>query len=74
MSVAVIPTLLKKGIGGVSVGVNSGSSPPAVPNIFRWRYDENNEVVAMWHPGKALVVYIFFFTDFYISEQGWRRE
>ena len=53
MSASVIPTLLKKGITGVSVGVNSGTSPPAVPKIFRWKYDEDNEVVAMWHPGES---------------------
>ena len=52
---AVIPTLLKKGIGGMSVGVNSGSSPPAVPKIFRWKFDENHEIVAMWHPGNDIV-------------------
>ncbi|KAK3598273.1 hypothetical protein CHS0354_022590 [Potamilus streckersoni] len=47
---AAIPTLAKKGIAAVSVGVNPGTSPPAVPSIFKWRY-EQDEVLAMWHPG-----------------------
>ena len=51
MTKAVIPTLLKKDIVAVSVGVNDGTSPPAVPKIFTWKFDDENEIVAMWHPG-----------------------
>ncbi|XP_070532505.1 uncharacterized protein [Ptychodera flava] len=47
---ATIPTLVKHGIEAVSVGVNSMSSPPAVPNPFVWKYG-NDSVLAMWHPG-----------------------
>ncbi|XP_048776556.1 uncharacterized protein LOC125680826 isoform X2 [Ostrea edulis] len=47
---AVIPSLVQRGISAVSVGVNPGSSPPAVPPLFRWSF-EDDEVMATWHPG-----------------------
>lgn len=49
---AAIPTLLKKNIVAVSVGVNDGTSPPAVPPIFKWQFDEENSVIAMWIKGR----------------------
>lgn len=45
-----IPFLLQNGIKGISVGVNPSSSPPAVPPIFQWNYD-NKGIIALWHPG-----------------------
>ncbi|WAR01890.1 hypothetical protein MAR_008448 [Mya arenaria] len=51
MTIAVIPTLVKKNIKAVSVGVNDGTSPPAVPKIFTWKFDDENSVIAMWHKG-----------------------
>ncbi|KAK3087454.1 hypothetical protein FSP39_006109, partial [Pinctada imbricata] len=50
MTQAVIPSLINRGIGAVSVGVNPSTSPPAVPNLFRWGY-KDQEVLATWHPG-----------------------
>ncbi|XP_071155642.1 uncharacterized protein [Mytilus edulis] len=50
MTQAIIPTLVKKGIQAVSVGVNPGTSPPAVPNLFRWQFEEK-EVLGTWHAG-----------------------
>ncbi|XP_022328600.2 uncharacterized protein LOC111127633 isoform X2 [Crassostrea virginica] len=47
---AVIPSLVQRGIAAVSVGVNPGTSPPAVPPLFRWNF-EGKEVMATWHPG-----------------------
>ncbi|XP_062571302.1 uncharacterized protein LOC134233351 [Saccostrea cucullata] len=47
---AVIPSLVQRGVSAVSVGVNPGTSPPAVPQLFRWSF-ESNEVLATWHPG-----------------------
>lgn len=55
MTQAIIPTLVEKGIDAVSVGVNPGTSPPAVPNLFVWRFEEQ-EVLATWHPGKIFIV------------------
>jgi len=50
MTQASIPSLVKKGIKGISVGVNDMSPPPAVPSLFIWQYD-NASVMATWHPG-----------------------
>ena len=47
---AAIPSLVQRGIAAVSVGVNPGTSPPAVPPLFRWNF-EGKEVMATWHPG-----------------------
>lgn len=52
---AVIPSLVQRGIAAVSVGVNPGTSPPAVPSLFRWNF-EGKEVMATWHPGMFFVV------------------
>ena len=50
MSQSVIPSLVKAGVGAVSVGVNDRTPPPAVPSLFRWGY-QDQEVLATWHPG-----------------------
>ena len=58
LTMCSLKTLNKYGIQAVSVGVNSGSAPPAVPKIFVWKTDGENEeedddgmVIAMWHAG-----------------------
>ena len=54
LTAGAIHTLVKDfGIQGVSVGVNPGSSPPAVPKLFEWKlHEESTEsVIAMWNPG-----------------------
>ncbi len=51
MTQAIIPTLVKMGISAVSVGVNSMTPPPAVPNPFVWNY-QGQSVIATWHKGK----------------------
>ena len=50
MTQGVLPVLSDLGISGVSVGVNSATAPPAVPNIFLWKYGKS-EVISMWHKG-----------------------
>lgn len=61
MTQAVIPSLLKMGVSGVSVGVNGATSPPAVPKLFRWKYKEQ-EVIATWHKGQGhFNVYFIYF-------------
>lgn len=47
---AAIPSLVKKGIRGISVGVNNMTPPPAVPRLFMWQY-ANDSIMATWHPG-----------------------
>ena len=37
MTRSVVPLLVKRGVRGITVGVNDGSAPPAVPKIFLWR-------------------------------------
>ena len=53
MTAAAIPLLLKKGIKAVTVGVNPGSAPPAVPKLFQWRpfNGSKNATIAMWNAG-----------------------
>lgn len=53
MSGGAVPTLLQNKVKAVSVGVNPGSAPPAVPKLFQWQpYNTTNDtIVAMWHPG-----------------------
>jgi len=49
---AIIPLAVRNGVRALTVGVNSGSAPPAVPKIFLWRDDaSDSELIAMWHPG-----------------------
>lgn len=51
---AAIPILADAGITALSVGVNSGSAPPAVPKNtpFIWRDERSNtSLFAFWHPG-----------------------
>jgi len=50
MTQGVIPSLIRKGVMGVSVGVNNQCPPPQVPAFFVWHYD-GQSVLAAWHPG-----------------------
>lgn len=50
LTAAAIPVLARKGVKGVSVGVNPGSAPPAVPKIFKWEFGVDS-VIALWHAG-----------------------
>eukprot|EP01089_Gocevia_fonbrunei_P013483 TRINITY_DN3465_c0_g3_i3.p1 TRINITY_DN3465_c0_g3~~TRINITY_DN3465_c0_g3_i3.p1 ORF type:complete len:696 (-),score=157.49 TRINITY_DN3465_c0_g3_i3:338-2425(-) len=49
---AIIPLLNKMGVKALTVGVNGGSAPPAVPSAFVWKdLGSNTQILAMWHPG-----------------------
>lgn len=37
MTRGVIPILAKHGVNAISIGVNGGCAPPAVPKIFKWK-------------------------------------
>jgi hypothetical protein len=39
--VGALKTFVENGIEAVSVGVNGGSSPPAVPKVFMWQTQRN---------------------------------
>ena len=51
MTQAVIPTLSSMGVKAISVGVNTMTAPPAVPNPFVWKFN-NYSVMATYHKGK----------------------
>ncbi|XP_070176101.1 uncharacterized protein [Littorina saxatilis] len=56
MTKAVIPHLKKHKIAAISVGVNTMTSPPAVPRTpFIWKVNpkdsDEDGVIAFWHPG-----------------------
>lgn len=46
---AIIGPLYKSGIRFLHIGVNPASSAPDVPELFRWRNDEEEEIVVMYH-------------------------
>ncbi|EFN55987.1 hypothetical protein CHLNCDRAFT_145354 [Chlorella variabilis] len=51
---AAVPILADEGVKAISVGVNGGSAPPAVPKNtpFIWRdLPSGKQLLAMWHPG-----------------------
>jgi len=50
MTVAAVPSLKRKGVIGVSVGVNGMTPPPGTPTLFRWQYGKDS-VLGTWHPG-----------------------
>jgi len=56
---AAIPSLVKKGIKGISVGVNEMTPPPAVPSLFIWQY-ANDSIMATWHPGTSTTYVLLF--------------
>jgi hypothetical protein len=47
---AVIPILKKHGVIGITIGVNAASLPAHVPKLFRWRFNQDEILVAL-HPG-----------------------
>lgn len=46
---AMIEPMCKAGIKFLHIGVNPASTPPEVPGLFKWRDDEGNEIVVMYH-------------------------
>ena len=50
MTICALPKFRDHGIKAVTVGVNPGSAPPAVPKIFSWE-DTVNAVIGIWHAG-----------------------
>lgn len=52
---AALPILAGQGVKAVTVGVNGGSAPPAVPHNtpFLWHDTlTQTDMLAMWHPGR----------------------
>lgn len=58
---AAVPILVRQGVKALSVGVNAGSAPPGVPKStpFIWTDPQSGEeLVAMWHEGAWVRVYV----------------
>ena len=51
MTICALPLFTKYGIRAVSVGVNPGTAPPAVPKIFQWKFQDQASVLGLWHAG-----------------------
>lgn len=54
---AAIPILHNEGVRALTVGVNGGSAPPAVPKYqpFWWKDQASGAaLLAFWHPGALL--------------------
>ena len=49
MSRSVIPILSKMGVAAVAVGVNTASSPPTVPRVFRWVDHSGKRACPLFH-------------------------
>ena len=51
---SLLPLLEEFGIEAMSVGVNAVTSPPSVPPIFNWKF-QNTSIIGLWHPGLHLI-------------------
>lgn len=47
-TLGLVPLLAEAGVRLLHIGVNSASTPPAVPPIFRWRAPDGSEVVVIY--------------------------
>ena len=56
ITIGALPTLVQKNVAAITVGVNDGTSPPDVPKIFNWKFDDKNSVIAMWIKGTCMAV------------------
>ena len=50
MTQAAIPSMVRRGVGGVSIGVNNQTPPPVTPPLFLWKYGVDS-VMGTIHPG-----------------------
>lgn len=69
---SLVPILAKNGIKFLHIGVNSASTTPDVPSLFRWRAPDGTSVIVMYQqgygsqlvlPGTNVVVDIRFTND-----------
>ena len=47
-TLGLVPLLAEAGVRFLHIGVNSASTPPDVPPVFRWRAPDGSEVVVMY--------------------------
>ena len=57
MTKALLPLLKKHNVRAISVGVNPGTAPPAVPSPFVWKLRDSDPdgILAFWDKGLSLV-------------------
>ena len=65
---SIVPPLAENGIKLLDIGINSASTPPDVPDLFRWQEPNGDSIVVMYHrkeyggvveiPGSGLAVAI----------------
>ena len=56
MTQGVIPSMVHRGVLGVSIGVNDQVPPPVTPPLFVWKYGVDS-VMATFHPVNLLITY-----------------
>jgi hypothetical protein len=47
-TLGMVPLLVEAGVRFLHIGVNSASTPPDVPPVFRWRTVHDEEIVVMY--------------------------
>ena len=47
-TIGIVPLLARAGVRFLHIGVNSASTPPDVPPVFRWRTPDGDEIVVMY--------------------------
>ena len=47
-TLGIVPALAKAGVDFLHIGVNSASTPPDVPPVFRWRAPDGAEILVMY--------------------------
>jgi len=66
-TIGIVPMLCGAGLKFLHIGVNPACTNPDVPEIFRWRESENNEIIVMYEkdyglfseiPGTETALYI----------------
>lgn len=65
-TVAMVPYLQKAGIEFLHLGVNSASTPPDVPELFRWMGPGNSQIVVMYSKSGYGNVMRIPYTDTYV--------
>ena len=50
-TIAIVPLLARAGIRMLHIGVNAASTPPEVPDYFRWRAPDGSEIAVVYSKG-----------------------
>lgn len=50
-TIGIVPLMAKAGIKLLHIGVNSASTPPDCPDLFRWQAANGSEIIVMYNKG-----------------------